>query len=374
MRIAIISSSYPVDPHDSRNAGVFVRDFALRMARRGVEVTVLTPQRVRQADPGIEVIPFRRTTPEASLTHLGARHPVDLGRMGLLMLAGIWTVVGTSRRRQFDAILAMWAIPSGAFALANRFLFGTPYVVWALGSDIWRAGDYPAGRWMLRRVLRGARSLYADGTGLATEVERIAGSPCTFLASSRDLPAPSEIPELERSLRHFLCVARFHPNKGVDVLVEAVARLPVSRRSGMRFHVFGGGPHETLLRSLIRQRGLEGVVTIGSYLSPGQLAGYLRAVDWMIIPSRIESVPLILSDAAQAGRCVIVSDVGDMGELVRRHQAGIVVPPEAPDDLARAILDAEARVGGCAGARDLARELGLDRSVERFLTEVAQGR
>jgi glycosyltransferase involved in cell wall biosynthesis len=67
----------------------------------------------------------------------------------------------------------------------------------------------------------------------------------------------------------------------------------------------------------------------------------IRLSKAVLIPSRQESIPVILSDALQLGRPVIVSDVGDMGTLVRRHHAGIVVPPGDSHALAEAMLTLE---------------------------------
>jgi glycosyltransferase involved in cell wall biosynthesis len=57
----------------------------------------------------------------------------------------------------------------------------------------------------------------------------------------------------------------------------------------------------------------------------------------------MESIPVIFSDALQMGRPLIVSDVGDMGRLLREHPAGLVVPPEDPSALCAAMLQMAAQ-------------------------------
>jgi glycosyltransferase involved in cell wall biosynthesis len=53
--------------------------------------------------------------------------------------------------------------------------------------------------------------------------------------------------------------------------------------------------------------------------------------DCLVIPSRNESIPIVFSEALQAGLPLLVTDVGDMGELARRHGlAAPVRPADAP--------------------------------------------
>ena len=91
-------------------------------------------------------------------------------------------------------------------------------------------------------------------------------------------------------------------------------------------YLFGGGPLETQIRRRAAQPDLRGRVTIGGWADEAVAVSWLAACDCVVIPSRMESIPVIFSDALQMGRPLIVSDVGDMGSLLREHPAGLVVP------------------------------------------------
>jgi glycosyltransferase involved in cell wall biosynthesis len=375
MRVGIITSSYPRTAEDSHDAGVFVRDFARKLSDQ-VDVTVITPQKVMQQGDPFGVRSFPWPGKETSLTHVDPRNPLNLARLTVLLGSGTVACLRAFRALRIDHALAMWAVPSGALAWVARRALGTPYSVWALGSDIWNIDDYPLGRPILRRILRGADRLYADGTELSAEVERISGRLCTFLPSSRELPALVEnwTTPLAADRIHLLCIARLHPNKGVDVLVDAVSLIPEPTRRRVQVHVFGGGPQEGELRARIEQLGLEDCVILGGYVDREELVRYLRAVRCLVIPSRIESIPLVLSDAAQVGCPVIATDVGDVGRLVREFRMGLVAPPGSPPALAQALGAAvsEEMPFDPAGAALLANELSLDSSVKRFLEDVAE--
>ncbi|MBL7184375.1 MAG: glycosyltransferase [Anaerolineae bacterium] len=63
----------------------------------------------------------------------------------------------------------------------------------------------------------------------------------------------------------------------------------------------------------------------------------MKACDALVIPSHIESIPILFSDAMQVGIPVVATDVGDLGQLVRQYGVGVVVDPEDPEALAGAM-------------------------------------
>jgi glycosyltransferase involved in cell wall biosynthesis len=345
MRIGIVTSSYPVSPSDTVNAGVFVRDLAHTLAGFGHEVHVLTPRKYGRAElserVSVSFIPWLGG--EKDLTSASMRNPLTLIRYGSLVLSGVWRVGRYARARRLDALLAMWAIPSGLFSWAAWRRHGIPYGVWALGSDIWARDKYPFGNAIVRRVLKEAKFRFADGVQLARDVEQLSALPCTFVPSVRQLPAQ---PDQHSGLSlppggpHFLFIGRYERNKGPDVLIEAM-RLLLDGGQRAHLHMFGVGSLETHLRK--RAQGYEDRIHLAGYADLGTVVGCMRACDWLVIPSRIESIPLIFVDALQMRLPVIATEVGDLGELVRRFGVGKVIPPADPRALAAAMREAIAQ-------------------------------
>ncbi len=94
------------------------------------------------------------------------------------------------------------------------------------------------------------------------------------------------------------------------------------------------------------------------YVTPEEEKLYFVAADAVILPYRkvFRGTSGILQNAAAAGKPVIVSDVGEVGELVRRYSLGIVVEPESPvalrDDIRQFVQNrAEIEAAAQAGAR-----------------------
>lgn len=373
MRIGIITSSYPRFAEDSANAGVFVRDVAAILHERGHQVTVITPQDVSgTTDPwGHIQIPWPGDS--TSLSHLDARRFTARVRLAGLMASGVWHVVRTHRRERFDHLLAMWAVPSGLLAIVPRVVWRVPYTVWTLGSDIWRIDDYPAGRFLLRRVLRLAAKVYADGLQLALDTDAAGASDTEFLPSARRLPPPP--PRFERDPDHFTvtAVGRFHQHKGMDVLMQAFAALNEHERSRIRLRIHGAGPDAEELASLARELNITTPeFELNGPVSADELQQLFAGSDLAVIPSRQESIPLILSDIARIGCPLLATDAGDMGDLIRRHDAGQVVAAGDVEALSAALErapDAEWSRHD-AGLAQLAAELDIERSVERFLASI----
>ncbi len=343
MNLCLIASSYPLNPQDAQAAaGFFIRDFAIELYKAGHNIYILTQQKegpVEDAE-GLKVIRYKWAKEDRPLSWLSPFNPKDvLWRILPLIKNGEQALLNLIREERIDFCLAMWAIPAGYLAYLCHKKLKTPYAVYALGSDIWDYGKNPLFIPLLKNILDNAQGLFADGRQLARDVEKISGNKCRFLASSRILPKPREEISLDKTKTHFIFIGRYHKNKGPDVLIEAVKLLPRELLEKTHFHLFGGGGLENSLRAKIKKSNLENAVSLGGFIDARKASGYLSACACLIIPSRIESIPVILSDGLQAGINFIVSDTGDMGKLVREHNAGKVIRPQDPKDLKDAIAE-----------------------------------
>ena len=343
MRIMILTHNYPRYPGDGwATAGLFVPGFARALQSLGHEAMILTPNVVgeKATDPTLPVRWFEwrgNNKKNKKLGHLNPRRPADVLALLNLFYRGSQAAIQLARENEIDRCLALWAVPSGVFAHAAYLKAGCPYDVWALGSDIWVHGRRSPLRPAVRRVLSQADGLFADGLELCGEVERLSGQTCQFLPTARQLPVKTTVAATVDPERfHFLFIGRWEPAKGPDVLIDAFSRIaPEFPR--VCLHVFGGGALEGAIRSKIERYNLRRNVTLYGYADPATVVAYMKACDALVIPSRIESIPIIFSDAMQVGIPVVATDVGDLGQLVRQYGVGVVVGPEDPEAMARAL-------------------------------------
>lgn len=375
-RILLITSSYPSPLADGRAAaGIFVQDFAEELASQA-DVTVLTQMTepgaaVTSTEGPLEVVRFPWRGQGKPLSTLSL--PGDIGPVISVLFGSCRYGSNLIKRKKYDLVFALWAVPSGLTALYLKWRFGLPYAVWALGADIWDYGKKPVLKNIVRLILGRARARFADGFKLKDDVEDLSGLDCAFIPSTRSLsldrPAKAE---LVLSRKNYLFIGRFHPAKGPDVLLEAISLLPGEVRDRVYFHLFGGGPLESDLAKTIEEKNLSDCVSLNGYIQEERAVAFLTSCNALIIPSRIESIPVVLSDGLQTDCPLIVSDVGDMGDLMRKYEAGRVVKPESPEELKEAILNdyTEGASGFSEGFEELKSLFDLKIAVNALLEKV----
>ena len=375
MRLCIATSSYPSQTENSF-AGVFARDFAMELVRRGNEVSVFTQNTGNPSlqDKGIEVITFSWPGKATPLSSLKPYHPLDVLKIFLLLQRGKKQLVQHCLQKKVDLVLALWALPAGHWGMEVQRSVGVPLAVWSLGSDIWIYGRLPLFKRWVRKILNQCTYCFADGFSLAEEVSALSGRACSFLPTTRVLPQKG-LPKLpfDPHKIHFLFIGRYHKNKGPDLLLEAIHLIDLEHLSKIQFHFFGMGPLERDLKRRVFLYGLKDHVTIQGPVDSYTMAALLQQCHSLILPSRIESIPVVLSDALQLDCNLIVTDVGDMGPLVRSYRAGLVVDKESPEKLKEAILDQSKREKDefREGRLKLYTLFDLKESVGNFLKTVA---
>jgi len=380
-RICIITSSYPRFKKDSTDAGVFVKEFALLLKKENYDVFVLAPFRDGSVndDDRIHVHFFPWFGGELGFSAHNPKNPIHFSKLLILFVSGIISTLIFVKRNKIDSCLAMWAVPAGFFAYLANIFFKTPYFVWSLGSDIWKIQDYPAGKFIIKKVLKNARKLYANGFPLVKNIEKISKRKCEFLPASRVLDTtPKEISykKFDSKKINFMFLGRYHENKGIDLLTEAVNLLKNREKEQLLVHVFGGGPMEKKIRLMVKEYNLESSFFINGYLSADQVYSYMSKSDFIVIPSRIEGIPVVLSDCLQSKKPLVLTNVGDMGRLASQYNIGFVQEPNAKsisDGLRQAIKsDQKQREKFLNGMNELMDYLDLKKSVKTFIKSINQ--
>lgn len=125
--------------------------------------------------------------------------------------------------------------------------------------------------------------------------------------------------------------------KGVDTLIEALALL--KRHDGLtpRILIVGSGPDEALLRQMTVEHG---VASQCVFEPPGPIRAALAKAHVMVIPSRAESLPYVILEAAAAAQPLIATDVGGIKEIYGPRHADRLISANEPTILADAIRKA----------------------------------
>ncbi|MGL4397582.1 MAG: glycosyltransferase family 4 protein [Hyphomicrobium sp.] len=147
-------------------------------------------------------------------------------------------------------------------------------------------------------------------------------------------PSDFADPAFRSDATDFLYVGELREIKGVDVLLKAMARGNATRPAPATLTVVGSGPNSDELKALAASLGLvEPVVTFTGALPIRDALPRGRA---MVVPSRSESFPYVVLEAAAAGLPLVATDVGGIPEIVAETDTALV-PSEDVDALAAAL-------------------------------------
>jgi len=123
--------------------------------------------------------------------------------------------------------------------------------------------------------------------------------------------------------------------KGIDVLIDAIALMHRDGRP-VTATLVGDGPDRAALAAQVERNGLSRAIRF----MPAMPAREAQALGWvMVAPSRAESLPYVVLEAAASGKPLITTKVGGIPEIYG-PLSGHLVPPVDALALARAIAAA----------------------------------
>ena len=122
-----------------------------------------------------------------------------------------------------------------------------------------------------------------------------------------------------------VCLSRLSHEKGVDVLLRALATT-IAQGTAVHATIAGDGEDRGKLGTLAEALGLQAHVDFLGRID--DVVPVLRQADALVIPSRSENLPLAALEALAAGVPVVATDVGGVGEVVVPGSTGWLVPSE----------------------------------------------
>ena len=216
-----------------------------------------------------------------------------------------------------------------------------------------------------RRVVTRLTSRWLDahvavGEGAADEIARFIGIPRSTLRVIRNGVAETAIAGSPHARTRPVVgsIGRLDWQKAYDVLVRALPDLP-----GVTAVIVGEGEERHRLTELALQLGVSDRLELAGWSDDAR--SRLAAFDVFVLPSRFEGLPLVVVEAMLARLPVVAADVGSVAEAVVDGSTGLLVPPDDPAALARALASLLAD----PALRLEMGEKGRHRALERFRLE-----
>jgi glycosyltransferase involved in cell wall biosynthesis len=162
-----------------------------------------------------------------------------------------------------------------------------------------------------------------------------------------------------------VCVGELRPVKAIDVLIEALSILKSSGRR-VTATIVGEGPDDTKLKAQAERLGLADETRFVGF-RPAREAFAMGRM--LVIPSRAESLPYVVLEAAAAGMPIIATEVGGVPEIFG-PQAAHLIPP---DDIAALVEAMRSALNDPGGAHRVAEQVRARVRAEFSLSTMVEG-
>lgn len=175
--------------------------------------------------------------------------------------------------------------------------------------------------------------------GQKTRVVPNTVDPARFRFPEEQIAGLREQLGLTAEVRVVLFAGRLVPEKGADLLIEALSHCDFAQNLPLRVLVCGDGPLKPTLQARLRASsvGLPPGLQVDFLGNRDDIPQLLNLVDLVVIPSRWEGLPVVLLEAMAAGRAVLAARVGGIPEAITHGMSGWLVEPGDVPSLAHAV-------------------------------------
>ncbi|HMD93370.1 MAG TPA: glycosyltransferase [Trebonia sp.] len=340
MRIIVVSDQY-----EPMVGGVptVTRELARGLAERGHSVALVVPSPGRRSGSGADGqvrITYRGSVrwpwyegmrlgclPAATARELIASFAPDVAHVHSPLTLGVMARIG-ARRQRVPVVYTNHYLPDNIRpsreAPRSRLLDAVFYryvVGFANRCSHVTAPTATALRLLREHGLRTPSRVVSNGVDTATYSP---GPPDERLSQRYALPGGQPL---------ILAVGRLSPEKRLDVLLEAMARMQASALLA----IAGTGPDEDRLRARAHRLGVAGAVRFLGYVPGPDLPGLYRLADVFAIASEAELQSLTTLEAMATGLPVAAVDACALGELVRPGENGFLAAPGNAAELAASL-------------------------------------
>ena len=191
--------------------------------------------------------------------------------------------------------------------------------------ETWKGAFYSR----LERVLMNNTDLFLFESAFARNTyQRMIGTPkkglvrCVFNGVTAEEFAPVV---LASDATDLVYVGEFRHIKGADLLIDAVAQLRAHGKA-LTLTLAGDGEEMGSLRTQVERHGLGGAIRFIGHVKAryGFSKGKL-----LVVPSRGDSMPYVVIEAAAAGIPMIAANVGGIPEIFETHTDALFAPNSA---------------------------------------------
>jgi glycosyltransferase involved in cell wall biosynthesis len=254
------------------------------------------------------------------------------------------------RRWRFDVIHTFSSYPTGFGALRLSADRNVPLIVTSQGGDLAEGSRYEKRPVVMERIRQTLRDADAVTNISRYMRERALAIEPACLPRLHDIPngvdlnamRAKEIDSVANPFPHLkgvpfaLFLGRFHPRKGIDVLIRAFGKT--DSVSNVRLVIAGRGREEEALKNLASGNAFKERIDFVGPVSGIAKHWLLQNAAFVVAPTRTwEGMPVVVLEALACSRPVIGTRVGGIVDLISDDQNGLLVKADDVDELAMAL-------------------------------------
>lgn len=259
-------------------------------------------------------------------------------RYDLRVLRKLLTYINTN---QFDVIHSHGARANMLISLLNPFL-KVKWVV-TIHSDPHLDFENKGLKGRLFEKVNTKSLINADGViAVSSEIKSIAielGTPESKISTIHNgiLFSDPVSAQKQKEVFTIISIGRLHSIKNFSFLLESLAE---STMTNWKLILCGEGEEEGRLRKKAEKLNCVSHVDFKGWVASDKLNEVISQADLMVHPSRSESFPLVLLEAAEQEVPVIATDVGDVKELITDCSLGWLVKSNDKQQMMTALEEA----------------------------------
>lgn len=302
--------------------------------------------------------------------------PWQSGR-NLVHLLGAAVLAEFLKKQAVCQVHVHFAYGAAEVAIFLNALGGLPYSLSIHGSDVLLENP------LLEEKLRRARFVVSNCRYFVSHLRQrfpsLTSQKFYVVRGGVDLngeawqPAPPSPPD--GTLR-LLNVARLHPVKAQDLLLEALAQLK-NQGLSCTCRIIGEGPQRDFLEGRIHRLGLQDCVHLWGARQESEVREQYGWSQVVVLSSRSEGTPMTIIEAMAKARAVVAPRITAIPEMFAEGESGLLFSPGSASDLSRQLArlagqpELLARMG-MAARRQAEARFDLTVNAKKFLAVLAR--